>query len=152
MDVKPIQTDNKITVHTAINFWHGEEADGFSIIYHNETAWHETNVLLLKMRKNSRTTMHGSKKFSPAAGFRQLHPPTIPVSVAANESQAHSPDSRFLLSFMNARTAKFFVNLLRLLAVNRTRTENILSTYAWIFDLKLQYFLRIYIPHFVGKL
>ena len=50
MDVKSIQTNNKITVHTAINFLHGEEADGFSIVYHDETPWHETNVILLKMR------------------------------------------------------------------------------------------------------
>jgi hypothetical protein len=68
----------------------------------------------------------------------------------ANESQAHSTDSRFLLK--NARIAKFFVNLLRLPAVNHPQTENILSTYTWIFDLNLQYFLLIYIPPFFGKL
>jgi hypothetical protein len=49
---------------------------------------------------------------------------------------------------MNARTAKFFVYLLRLPAVNQPQTETILSTYTWIFDLKLQYFLLIYIPPF----
>jgi hypothetical protein len=48
----------------------------------------------------------------------------------ANESQAQSTDSRFLLSVMNARTAKSFVNLLRLPVVNHPQTENILSTYA----------------------
>jgi hypothetical protein len=44
----------------------------------------------------------------------------------------------------------FFVNLLCLPAVNHPQTENILSTYAWIFDLKLQYFLFIFI--FLRKL
>jgi hypothetical protein len=53
---------------------------------------------------------------------------------------------------MNARIAKFFVNLLRLPAVNHPQTENIVSTYAWIFYLNLQYFLLIYIPPFFGKL
>jgi len=38
------------------------EADEFSLAYYDETPWHETNVLLLKMRQNSRTTMYRSKK------------------------------------------------------------------------------------------
>jgi ABC-type uncharacterized transport system permease subunit len=53
-----------------------------------------------------------------------------------------------MLNFMTARIAKFFVNLLRLPAGNHPQTQNILSTYTWIFDLKLQYFLLVYIPLF----
>jgi hypothetical protein len=77
---------------------------------------------------------------------------SIRILAPAYESQAHSTDSRFLLSFMSARIAKFLVNLLRLPAVNHPQTETILSTYTWIFDLKLQYFLLIYNPPFFWKL
>jgi hypothetical protein len=45
----------------AFNFWYDEETDEFSLAYYDETPWHETNVLLLKMRQNSRTTMNRSK-------------------------------------------------------------------------------------------
>jgi hypothetical protein len=76
---------------------------------------------------------------------------SIRLLALANESQTHSTDSRFLLSVMNARIAKFFVNLLGLPAVNHPQTENILSTYAWMIDLKLQYLLLIYIPPVFGK-
>jgi hypothetical protein len=55
---------------------------------------------------------------------------SIQLLALANESQAHSTDSRFLLSFTNARIAQFFVNLLRLPAVNHPQAGNILSTYA----------------------
>jgi hypothetical protein len=46
-----------------------------------------------------------------------VHLYSIRLLALANESQAHSTVSRSL-SFMNARIAKFFVNLLRLPAVN----------------------------------
>lgn len=49
MDIKSFQANKLITVLTAINFLHREEADGFSVVNHDETPWHGTSVLL-KMR------------------------------------------------------------------------------------------------------
>ena len=65
------------------------------IVYHDETPCHETNIFLMKIVITRVRQCTGKKNFSPAAGFRQHPPPTIPVSVPGRGSTIIAKNQNF---------------------------------------------------------